>query len=176
MNDLGPVLSTHKGRLASGGYFWYLGALMTVFGLYAVVSAPFTGDYAKAGSGILGVGVAAVLMLYPAYMYFQRLVAHQHGFVWTRPMRAPVVLRWADVANVAMSTEHNRRALHMKGTHVELDITLRSGEHVVVTNDLEGIEQIQGYLQHGARSAAPLPSGPWGGSPGQPPGPPSPWG
>jgi hypothetical protein len=176
MDDLGPVLSTHKGRLAAGGYFWYLAALMTVFGGWSVVSAPFTGDWVRAGNGVTAVAVACVIVIYPAYRLLQTLTAHQNGFVWKRLLRAPVVVRWVDVANVRMLTEHNRRALHMKGTHVELDITLKSGEHVVVTNDLEGIEQIQGYLQRGAAAPAQT-AGAWG-APPQPGagGPPSPWG
>lgn len=178
MNDLGPVLSTHKGRIAAGGYFWYVGVLTAVFSAYSIVQAPFSGDYGRALSGVTGLAFAFVLLLYPTYVYLQRLVAHQHGFVWTRPLRAPVVVRWSDVANVQMTTEHNRRALHMKGVHVELDITLRSGEHVYVSNDLDGIEQIQGYLQQGARGAAAPAQQAWGAPQGGPPqgGPPSPWG
>lgn len=150
MEDLGPVLSKHDGRIAAGGYFWWVGGLALVFGAYRVVTGAVGGDFVLAGQGVTGMAFGAVLWVWPAYLRFQTLTAHQNGFVWKRILRAPVVVRWADVTGVQMRTEHNRRALHMKGTNVELDISLRSGGHVVVSNDLDGIEQIQGYLQRGA--------------------------
>ncbi len=150
MHSLGPVISTHTGRFASGGYFWYISTLMVVFSGYAIVSAPFTGDWARAGSGVSGVALGLALMVYPAYKRFQTLVVHQEGFEWRRPLRAPLVLRWSEVARVHVTTEYNRRALHMKGTHVELEITRIGGGTVVLSNDLDGIEQVRGYLERAA--------------------------
>lgn len=177
-DDLGPVLSTHKGRLAAGGYFWWVGGLAGVFGAYRAITGSIGGDWALAGQGVTGVLFGLALAIYPSFLLLQTLTAHQHGFVWTRLLRAPVRVRWSDVANVSVRTEHDRRALHMKGANVELDITLRDGRHVFVTNDLEGIEQIQGYLARGAQAATAAPTSAWGPPPagGGAGAPPSPWG
>lgn len=179
MNDLGPALSTHKGRFAAGGYLWYLGTLMLVFGAWAVVSAPFTGDWARAGNGVLAVVVVPLVVAWPAYKLRQTLTIHQNGFVWERPFRAPLVVRWAEVRGVHVSQVYERRTLHTKGMHLEIQITLEGGREVVVTNDLDKIEDLQGYLRNAASQAGVASVGAPGTMPGAAPGagaPPSPWG
>lgn len=171
MQDLGPVLSTHKGRIAAGGYLWYMAPLVFLFGAWALVSAPFTGDWGRAGSGVLGMGLALVLLIWPVMKLRQTLTAYQNGFVWERLFRAPLTVRWADVRNVRITEEHDRRAIHAKGVHLEIEITLADRSVVVISNDLDDIDAIQGYL----RSAASAPRAAVAGAP-PPAAPPSPWG
>lgn len=175
MNDLGPVLSTHPGRIATGGYFWYIGALTLVAGCWSVITGALAGDWGRAGSGVMALGLSVLLLVWPAWKLRQKLTAYQHGFVWERLFLAPIVLRWSEVRDVRVTEVRERRSLHFKGVHVEIDITKTDGTHLVVTNDLDNIESIQGYLRNGSMAPVPGTSGP--GTSGPVPGaPPSPWG
>lgn len=173
MTELGPVLSTHRGRLAAGGLLWLLGPLAVVGGVIALVRGLVTGEASGILTGLGGLALGglagAALLLYSVALWRQELVAHQHGFVWRRPLRAPLVVRWDQIRGVrTKTTVGGRGTFHLKGQEVELELTLVGGRELVVSNDLERVEELRGYAStpsgpHAPSPWAPSPSGRWGG-------------
>lgn len=167
MSDLGPVVSTHEGRLAAGGFLWPIGGVLLLSGPALLVRGVASGDPAGLveglGSFALATGVGALLVLYAYALRAQRIVAHQHGLVWTRFLRAPFVLRWDQIADVRMRTTYGGRgSFHLKGQHVELEVDLRDGRSISITNDLDRVEELRGYMMSSSQPrVAPAPS-PWG--------------
>jgi hypothetical protein len=166
MNELGPTYSTHKGRFAAGGFLWYVGGIIVVGGVVALVRGLLTFD---AMSALGGAGTFALAMLagggcvlYAYSLLAQELVAHQYGFVWKRFLRAPLVVRWDQVRGVQTRTEYGGRGtFHTKGQNVELELRLADGTTLVLTNDLDRVEELRGYMTTPQPAAATAPS-PWG--------------
>ena len=105
MNDttLGPVLSEHKGRIAAGGIGWFVGGLIFAATGFGFLQAIFTADFAKLGPALLGILVSGLWLFYNYTRYAQTLTIRRDGFVWTRLLRAPLVLGFADVADAKMT-------------------------------------------------------------------------
>lgn len=166
MGDLGPVLSTHKGRIAAGGVIWYCCGFIVVGSVWGLLTGLVALDFGRAGGALGGIALGGLGLLWAYSKYAQTLSIHQHGFVWNRFLRAPLTVRWSDVKNVRIERIHERKTLHMKGVHVEIEIELMSGGYVVLTNDIDKVEDIQGYLSRpqpvAAPGGAPAVASPWG--------------
>lgn len=165
MTDLGPVLSTHKGRFAAGGLLWPVGGVLLLAGPVMLVRGLLAGTPAGLFEGAGGLALAtpagALLLLYAYSLFAQEIVAHQQGLVWTRFLRAPLVLRWDQVRSVQMrTTVGGRGTFHLKGQDIELELELTDGRSISITNDLERAEELRGYMSQPAPTA-PAPS-PWG--------------
>lgn len=160
--DLGAIVSTHEGRFAAGGTLWFVGPLCLAGGLLAFARGLASGEWSGVLTGVGGLGlgglVGAALLVYAFSLRRQRLVAHERGFVWTRALRAPRVVRWDEIRGLHTKTTVGQRgAFHTKGQEVELELTLVDGRTLVLTNDLERIEEIRGYV-----GAQPQRPSPWG--------------
>lgn len=167
MSDLGPVVSTHEGRLAAGGLLWPIGGVLLLAGPAWLLRGIASGDPARFVEGLgafaLGVAAGASLLTYAYALRAQRIVAHQHGLVWTRFLRAPLVLRWDRIRDVRMRTTYGGRGtFHLKGQDIELEIDLTDGTSLSIHDDLERVEELRGIMMSAARPApSPSPS-PWG--------------
>lgn len=166
MTDLGPVVSTHPGRLAAGGLLWPIGAVLVLSGPVTLVRDVVMGTGFVTGLLTLAIAtpLGAALLLYSYALYAQRIVAHQHGLVWTRLLRAPLVLRWDQVREVRMrSTVGGRGTYHLKGQDIELELVLNDGRELWISNDLERAEELRGYMSAPRPTpGAPTPPSPWG--------------
>lgn len=162
-DELGPLSSTHKGRIAAGGIVWYIAGLMFAAGAYAFLSGLVTMSFERLPGALGGMAIGGVGLLYGYVKYAQTLAIHQHGFVWKRFLRAPIVVRWDQVKAVRVETWRERRTLHTKGEHTEIAIDLTSGGTVTLTNDIDRVDDVRGYLRSGGGSSGAAPAAsPWG--------------
>lgn len=162
--DLGPVLSTHRGRLAAGGWLWVVAPLALVGGVMALVRGLVAGEVSSVVAGLgglaMGGAVGSALLLYAVALMRQEVVAHQKGFVWRRFLRAPRVVRWDQIRGVRTKTiVGGRGTFHLKGQEVELALTLVDGSELVLSNDLERVEEIG---RHASVPSTPHAPSPWG--------------
>lgn len=166
MSDLGPVLSAHEGRFAAGGYLWPVGAVLLVAGPLLFLrglaaGAPVTLE--GLGTAALAMSLGALLLLYAFVLRAQRIVAHQQGFVWTRFLRAPLVVRWDEIRDMRVRTTYGGRGTyHLKGQEIELELDLKGRRTISISNDLDRIEDLRAHvISLRQAQATPAPS-PWG--------------
>ena len=173
MNDLGPILSTHQGRIAAGGLIWYIVGIMFVGSVVAIGKALIAVDYTTLINVVLTGAFSALILLWAYSLYAQTLNVHQYGFVWKPFLRAPVTVKWSDVRSFNVESRQGRTKvallrfpLHMKGQHTVISMTLADGKTVELSNDIDKVEDIRGYLANAGGSATPATSAsaasPWG--------------
>jgi hypothetical protein len=160
--ELGAFISEHKGRFAAGGISWYLGGILFAAGFVGMGREILAGNWVNIPFFLLVCGCAGLWLFYNFTRWKQKITLYSDGFVWTRVVRKPVVVRWADVASVQVTRRSSRQAMHLKGFHVDVDLALRDGSHVVVTNDMDGVETIASYASTPAEPSGPPPASPWG--------------
>lgn len=169
MLELGPVISEHRGRFAAGGVGWYLGGVLFASGVFGLGNALIQGAFIDIPFMLVVTFITSLWLLFLYAKWKQTLTIHQLGFVHRRLLREPRVLRFDQVQDVDIYRVHKRGSWHMKGVHVEVTLFLHGGGKMVITNDIDGIEQLAAYAKPGgagqAQSAAPAQQGeasPWG--------------
>ncbi len=161
--ELGAIISEHKGRLAAGGVSWYVGGILFVSGILGMGNEVMAGNWINIPFFLLVVGCAGLWLFYSYTRWRQKITLYSEGFVWTRVVRKPLTVRFADVASVQVTRTGGRRAMHLKGVDVRVDLKMRDGSHVVVSNDMNGIETIASSAGAISKPAAgPPPASPWG--------------
>ncbi|MFK8001622.1 MAG: DUF6585 family protein [Polyangiales bacterium] len=170
-SELGPVISEHQGRFAAGGIGWYVGGLVFVSGVVSLGYALVRGAFHEIPSSLFALAVMTPWLLFLYSKWKQTLTIHQLGFVHRRILREPRVLRFDQVQDVDIYRVHQRGSWHLKGVHVEVTLFLHGGGKLVISNDIEGIEQLAAYAKpDGAgQSSVQNAAGPQGGGA-------SPWG
>jgi len=164
--QLGPVISEHKGRLAAGGVSWYVVGLMFVASIVGAFKAVVAGDWNLILYFLVALPLLGGFLFWLYTRWKQTLILHTEGFEWKRIARANIVVRYDEIDKVHVRREVSRRAMHMKGEHTVLTVRLKSGKTVTITNDIENAEQLASYADSSKAAAAP------GGSPPAA----SPWG
>lgn len=170
-SELGPVISEHKGRFAAGGIGWYLGGVLFAAGVVGFGNALISGAFFDIAYMLVVITITGFWLFFLYSKWKQTLTIHQLGFVHRRVLRAPRVLRFDQVQDVDIYRVHKSGSWHMKGVHVEVTLFLHGGGKMVITNDIEGVEQIAAYAKPGA-AANPAQSGAAAPQVGGP----SPWG
>jgi hypothetical protein len=90
------------------------------------------------GSGLAAV---AILVVLARWQRNQSLTVYEGGFVWRRGRREHTVA-WSDVATCDAVTEVRRGS-----TDFRLTIRSRDGETLELTNAIENLERLYGYLK-----------------------------
>lgn len=152
-NDLGPVISEHKGRLAAGGIGWYLGGVFLAGCTFGLLKALVAGSLGEVLYMLIAGGGAALWLLWLYSKWKQSITIHQLGFVLRRVFREPRAVRFDQVTRVDVHRTSSRQSIHLKGVHVELCLSLQDGSRMVLTNDIADIEQLASYAQPGGPSA-----------------------
>lgn len=161
---LGPVISEHKGRLAAGGVSWYVVGIMFAASVVGVFKAVIAGEWDTILYFVIVLPLLGAFLFWLYSRWKQTLVIHTEGFEWKRLGRAPVVVRYDEIANVNVTRHRSRQSMHMKGEHTVLDIRLKSGKTVTITNDIKDVEQLASYAGNAAAPAGGQPpaASPWG--------------
>jgi hypothetical protein len=177
--NLGRSISKHRGTVAAGGWFWYVGGVLVlagVVGLARLGSPPPGQTAAEVGTtGLAGLVAGALCLLMPISRWRQCVEVFERGFVWTHLFGARTVTR-TDIAGVELLTKHTRM-----GSVTKVIATLRSGQRITLAG-LEDPAQLSNFLRAAPApnvqawvppGAAPAPAwGPPGAAPGgwRPPG------
>ena len=161
--SLGDVVSEHRGRFAAGGIGWYLGGLMFLAAGYGLFNELINGELINVPGMLLFLGASGLWLFWLWSRWKQTLTIYTQGFEWRRIARAPVVVRFDEVASVDVYRVRSRQSMHLKGEHVEVTLRLRDDRKVKLTNDIEGIEQLVAYVDRPAPAAAAAAEvSPWG--------------
>ena len=159
--NLGAVVSQHRGRFAAGGVNWYLGGLALLAGGWGLINELINGELINVPFFLLVLGGAGLWLFWLWSRWKQTLTIYTDGFEWRRIARAPLVVRFDEVTGVDVYRVISRQAMHLKGEHVEITLRLRDNRKVKITNDIEGVEQLVGYVERPAAVEASAAS-PWG--------------
>jgi len=150
---LGRSLSLHRGTFSSGGWLWYIGAVLLASGVLNLaravgVSVPSKGGPSSpmealilaAGSFVFG----ALLLIVPVLRWRQQVELFEGGFVWSRLISKVTVAR-SEVQGTELITHHSR-----SGTHVEVVVHLADGRELSMSG-LSGADQLANMLTAYAR-------------------------
>jgi len=136
---LGRVISRHHGRILAGGWLLYVGGLLVVGAVMALVKG-------QAGTDRLGflAGLAAgVLLLLVSFLKWQQSVTlYEGGFTWTRLLLGTRTVRWDEVADVRAAQIYSRQT----GRSYRLEVDTRTGGRLVLTGAVAHVEQLHAYL------------------------------
>lgn len=171
MSRLGTVISEHNGRIAAGGILWYIVGLMFVASVVGLFKEMVLGNWGNTPYFFVVGPLLGLVLLWLFSLWRQTLVIYTHGFVWNRLFRSPIEIRFDEIQDVNVTRIVNRKAMHLKGEHLEIVLDLRNGKSLKITNDLTGVEQLVPYVRGSQQSVAQAAPG---ASPGAPPA--SPWG
>ncbi|MBX3247007.1 MAG: hypothetical protein KF901_07490 [Myxococcales bacterium] len=164
--QLGQVISEHHGRLAAGGLGWYVVGIMFVASIVGAGKAIVAGNMDEILYFVIALPVLGSVLFWFFTRWKQTLVIHTEGFEWKRLLRADVVVRYDEIDNVEVTRYRSGRSMHLKGEHTIVDIRLKSGKYVKMTNDIENVEQLEGYAGHSKAATAvagpPAAASPWG--------------
>jgi hypothetical protein len=146
---LGRMVSQHQGRMLAGGWLIYIGLILVASGCLALVKMA-QGEEAVPGGGdplVIAAGFAiGALFLFISYRRWkQSLTVYEGGFVWARGRRERAV-RWDEVADYNALTTHSRN-----GASYELTVRTRDGKTLVLTDAIENVQQLHGYLGSSVR-------------------------
>ncbi|MFO0697217.1 MAG: PH domain-containing protein [Polyangiales bacterium] len=137
--QLGRILSEHRGRPFSGGVWFYFTGLFLVGAFYQLalgVSAWLDGlvDGMTFLSSLLLFALAAAGAARCVWLWRQTLGIYEGGFALHR-LTGRRVVPWSEVAGALA-----RRETDQTGTRFVIEIELRDGGTVVLTDALTGIE------------------------------------
>jgi hypothetical protein len=142
---LGRTIAEHRGRLLAGGWLIYIGAILVLAALMQVSMIGSHDARAASVDPLVGAPVALAVgaaMLFVSYRRWQQAVTvFERGFVWSRGKTSRRI-RWDEVASSIHRTERSRA-----GIARELELELRNGERIVLTDALEGLDQLTSYVR-----------------------------
>ena len=150
----GRSLSLHRGTFASGGWLWYIGAVLLAAGVFNLLhaagvplptrtpikSAPIESLAMAAGSFVFG----ALLLIVPVLRWRQQVELFEGGFIWNRLISRVTVAR-SEVRGTELITHHSR-----SGSHVEVVVHLADGRELSLSG-LSGADQLANMLTAYAR-------------------------
>lgn len=165
----GRSLSLHRGTFASGGWLWYIGAILLLAGAANLaelvgVALPSQGAPASGGAtGALGMAAAcfvvgALLLIVPVLRWRQQVELFEGGFIWSR-LTGKLAVPKHEVRRTELITHHSR-----SGTHVEVIVHLASGRELSMSG-LSQADQLANLITAYARPmiepAMPAAAGGW---------------
>ncbi|MGC4087978.1 MAG: hypothetical protein QM756_08785 [Polyangiaceae bacterium] len=153
--NLGRSIAVHRGKFSAGGWFWYIGGLLVVAGIYGPIHALVapSAQEAKAGlgsafmTGGIALVIGLVVLIVPLMRWRQQVELFEHGFVWKKLLGTDTVAR--DQVRNLKSTRHITRM----GTYVEVEVTLTSGRELSISG-VEEPEQLANIIGSYARPLA----------------------
>lgn len=147
----GRSLSVHRGTFGSGGWLWYIGAILLLSGVLHLgqllgVALPSKGGSAPGGLGLAAACFAAgaLLLIVPVLRWRQQVELFEGGFVWRRLLGTLAVPKH-QVQGTELVTHHSR-----SGTHVELIVHLADGRELSMSG-LSQADQLANMITAYAR-------------------------
>jgi hypothetical protein len=141
---LGRTIAEHRGRMLAGGWLIYVGAVLVLAALMQLPQV-LARDGSAGMDPLIGVPLAFVsgaAMLFISYRRWQQAVTvFEKGFVWSQGGQSRRI-RWDEIAGATHRTERSRA-----GIARELEVELSNGEHIVLTDALEGLDQLTSYVR-----------------------------
>lgn len=144
---LGRKVSEHLGRPLAGGVLLYVGGIFVVTSFYQLANAlselgagtfPTSSLISFAGTLVVG----AALLARCVYLWRQSLGIYERGFAVHR-VTGDRVVSWTDIAEVTALRE--RSSL---GSTFSIELALRDGRTVVLTDALAGLEAQTALFQN----------------------------
>jgi len=150
----GRSLSLHRGTFSSGGWLWYIGAVLLAAGVLNLAQAVGLSVPTKgASTGTLGMALGCfvgsfLLLIVPVTRWRQQVELFEGGFVWSR-LTGKLTVPRNEVQGTQLITHHSR-----SGTHVEVVVQLASGRELSMSG-LSQADQLANMLTAYARPPAP---------------------
>jgi len=151
---LGRSLSLHRGTFSSGGWLWYVGAVLLAAGVLNLAQALGIGVQNKGGpAGTVGMALGCfvgsfLLLIVPVTRWRQQVELFEGGFVWSR-LTGKLTVPKNEVQGTQLITHHSR-----SGSHVEVVVHLASGRELSMSG-LTQADQLAQMLTAYARPMAP---------------------
>jgi len=149
----GRSLSLHRGTFSSGGWLWYIGAVLLAAGVLNLAQAVGLSVGKGTPTGTVGMAFGCfvgsfLLLIVPVTRWRQQVELFEGGFVWSR-LTGKLSVPRNEVQGTQLITHHSR-----SGSHVEVVVHLASGRELSMSG-LSQADQLANMLSAYSRPLAP---------------------